>query len=246
MESGKELEEKDMKENQHWHDPVAESYAATISHKVPGYHLLHELTVDVLETEIKKAGSRILTVGAGGGEEIINMLQRKEDWLITGVDPSPSMLDMAKQRVAQLEMEARVTWHEASLDKVSAEPVYDAAVSLLVIHFIEKRQLFLDEVARRLQPEAPFMLAFIQGEMKSHAFQQELHMLSLFMQRQGLEKEVFTSFKNRLGQTTHPVPEEDIKEQLIKAGFEDIRPYFQAGMIKGLVCKRNRREADEK
>ncbi|MFX0109148.1 class I SAM-dependent methyltransferase [Bacillus pumilus] len=235
-----------MKGNQHWHDPVAESYAATIAYKVPGYQLLHELTIDVLETELKGAASRILTVGAGGGEEIINMLQRKEDWLITGVDPSPSMLDMAKQRVAQLEMESRVTWHEASLDKVSAEPVYDAAVSLLVIHFIEKRQLFLEEIARRLQPDAPFMLAFIQGEMKSQAFQQELHMLSLFMHRQGLEKEVFTSFKDRLGSATHPVPEEEIKEHLIKAGFEDIRPYFQAGMIKGLVCKRGRREADKK
>ncbi len=235
-----------MKENQQWHDPVAESYAATIAHKVPGYQLLHELTIDVLETELKGEAPHILTVGAGGGEEIINMLQRKEDWLITGVDPSPSMLDMAKQRVAKLEMETRVTWHEASLDKVSAEPVYDAAVSLLVIHFIEKRQLFLEEVAHRLQPDAPFMLAFIQGEMKSHAFQQELHMLSLFMQRQGLKKEVFTSFKNRLGSATHPVPEEVIKEQLIKAGFKDIRPYFQAGMIKGLVCKRSRREADEK
>ncbi|MEH7734566.1 class I SAM-dependent methyltransferase [Bacillus pumilus] len=235
-----------MKGNQRWHDPVAESYAATIAHKVPGYQLLHELTIDVLETELKGAAPRILTVGAGGGEEIINMLQRKENWLITGVDPSPSMLDMAKQRVAQLEMEARVTWHEASLDKVSDEPVYDAAVSLLVIHFIEKRQLFLEEIARRLQPDAPFMLAFIQGEMKSQAFQQELHMLSLFMQRQGLENEVFTSFKNKLGSATHPVPEEEIKDHLIKAGFEDIRPYFQAGMIKGLVCKRGRREADEK
>ncbi|MGE1142845.1 class I SAM-dependent methyltransferase [Bacillus pumilus] len=194
-----------MKGNQHWHDPVAESYAATIAHKVPGYQLLHELTIDVLETELKGAASCILTVGAGGGEEIINMLQRKEDWLITGVDPSPFMLDMAKQRVAQLEMEARVTWHEASLDKVSAETVYDAAVSLLVIHFIEKRQPFLEEVARRLQPGAPFVLAFIQGELKSQVFQQELHMLSLFMQRQGLEKEVFTSFKNRLGHTLFPM-----------------------------------------
>ncbi|WP_282059753.1 class I SAM-dependent methyltransferase [Bacillus pumilus] len=235
-----------MKGNKHWHDPVAESYAATIAYKVPGYQLLHELTIDVLETELKGAAPRILTVGAGGGEEIINMLQRKEDWLITGIDPSPSMLDMAKRRVTQLEMESRVAWHETLLDKVSAEPVYDAAVSLLVIHFIEKRQLFLEEIARRLQPDAPFMLAFIQGEMKSQAFQQELHMLSLFMQRQGLEKEVFTSFKNRLGSATHPVPEEEIIEHLIKAGFEDIRPYFQAGMIKGLVCKRGRREADEK
>ncbi|MFJ6206107.1 class I SAM-dependent methyltransferase [Bacillus pumilus] len=235
-----------MKGNQHWHDPVAESYAATIAHKVPGYQLLHELTIDVLETEVKGAASRILTVGAGGGEEIINMLQRKEDWLITGIDPSPSMLDMAKQRVGQLQMEARVTWYETVLDKVSAEPVYDAAMSLLVIHFIEKRQPFLEEIARRLQPDAPLVLAFIQGEMKSHTFQQELFMLSLFMQRQGLEKEVFTSFKNRLGHATHPVPEEEIREHLIKAGFEDIRPYFQAGMIKGLVCKRGRREADEK
>lgn len=231
---------------QDWHDPVAESYAATIAYKVPGYQLLHELTIDVLETELKGTAPRILTVGAGGGEEIINMLQRKEDWLITGVDPSPTMLDMAKRRVSQLQMEARVTWHETLLDKISAEPVYDAAVNLLVIHFIENRLSFLKEIARRLQPGAPFVLAFIQGEMKSHAFQQELHMLSLFMKRQDLEKDMFTSFQNRLGRSTHPVPEEEIREELIEAGFEDIRPYFQAGMIKGLVCKRGHREAEKK
>ncbi|MGX9290766.1 class I SAM-dependent methyltransferase [Bacillus sp. A015] len=235
-----------MKGNQHWHDPVAESYAATIAHKVPGYHLLHELSVDVLETELKGAASRILTVGAGGGEEIINMLQRKEDWQITGVDPSPSMLDRAKRRVAQLHMEERVTWHETALDKVSAETVYDAAVNMLVIHFVKDRLPFLQEIARRLQPGAPLVMAFIQGDMKSHAFQQELHMLSLFMQRQYLEKEVFISFKERLGDTTHPVSEKEMNGHLIEAGFEDIRPYFQAGMIKGLVCKRGRREADER
>lgn len=246
MESGKELEENYMKGIQHWHDPVAESYAATISHKVPGYHLLHELTVDVLETEIKGAASRILTVGAGGGEEIINMLQRKEEWLITGVDPSASMLNMAKQRVSQLHMEARVTWYETALNEVSAEAVYDAAVSLLVIHFVEDRLPFLQEIAQRLQPGAPLVLAFIQGDMTSRVFQQELYMLSLFMKRQGLDKEVFSSFKDRLGHGTHPVPEEEMRGHLIEAGFRDIRPYFQAGMIKGLVCKRCCREADEK
>lgn len=235
-----------MSVNQHWHDPVAESYAATIAHKVPGYHLLHELTVDRVEIELMGAASRMLTVGAGGGEEIINMLQRKEDWLITGVDPSASMLDMAKQRVSQLHMQARVTWYETALNKVSAEAVYDAAVSLLVIHFVENRLPFLQEIARRLQPGAPFVLAFIQGEMNSSAFQQELHMLSLFMKRQGLGKEVFSSFNDRLGRATYPVPEEEMRGHLMEAGFRDIRPYFQAGMIKGLVCKRGRREADER
>lgn len=131
-----------MSVNQHWHDPVAESYAATIAHKVPGYHLLHELTVDRVEIELMGAASRMLTVGAGGGEEIINMLQRNKDWHITGVDPSPTMLDMAKRRVAQLHMQDRVTWYEMALDKVPVEKLYDAAVSLLVIHFVKDQLTF--------------------------------------------------------------------------------------------------------
>lgn len=71
-------------------------------------------------------------------------------------------------------------------------------------------------------------------------------MLSLFMKRQGLGKEVFSSFHDRLGRATYPVPEEEMRGHLIEAGFRDIRPYFQAGMIKGLVCKRGRRKADER
>lgn len=45
-----------MSVNQHWHDPVAESYAPTIAHKVPGYHLLHELTVDRVEIDLMGGG----------------------------------------------------------------------------------------------------------------------------------------------------------------------------------------------
>lgn len=232
-----------MSVNQHWHDPVAESYAATIAHKVPGYHLLHELTVDRVEIELMGAASRMLTVGAGGGEEIINMLQRNKDWHITGVDPSPTMLEMAKRRVAQLHMQDRVTWYEMALDKVPVEKSYDAAVSLLVIHFVKDQLTFLQEIARRLQPGAPLVLAFIQGDPETPTFQQELHMLSLFMKRQGLGKEVFTSFRERLGVTTYPVSEEKMTAQLTEAGFQDIRPYFQAGMIKGIVCKRGNRKA---
>lgn len=235
-----------MSVNQHWHDPVAESYTATIAHKVPGYHLLHELTVDRVEIELMGAASRILTVGAGGGEEIINMLQRNKDWHLTGVDPSQAMLDMAKRRVAQLHMQGRVTWYEIALDNVPVEKLYDAAVSLLVIHFVKDQMTFLKEIARRLEPGAPLMMAFIQGDPESPAFRQELHMLSLFMKRQGLGKDVFTSFQERLGVTTHPVSEEEMTGQLTEAGFQDIRPYFQAGMIKGLVCKRGRRKADER
>lgn len=233
--------------NQHWHDPVADSYVATIAHKVPGYHLLHELTVDLLEAELKRPAPRILTVGAGGGEEIMNLLHRTKDWHVTGVDPSKPMLDMAKHRVAQLHMQERVAWHELTLEKVKDEAVYDAAVSLLVFHFVQERERvpFLQEIARRIKPGAPFVMASILGDMDSKAFQQELHMLSLFMERKGLGNEVFTSFKERLGDTTHLVSEEDVRGHLTQVGFENIRPYFQAGMIKGFICERGGREAEE-
>uniref|UniRef100_UPI002896F5E2 methyltransferase domain-containing protein n=1 Tax=Mammaliicoccus sciuri TaxID=1296 RepID=UPI002896F5E2 len=90
-----------------------------------------------------------------------------------------------------LHMQGRVTWYETALDNVPVKKLYDAAVSLLVIHFVKDHMTFLEEIARRLEPGAPLMMAFIQGAPETPAFRQELHMLSLFLKRQGLGKDVF-------------------------------------------------------
>ncbi|MGE6630568.1 class I SAM-dependent methyltransferase [Bacillus sp. NPDC077027] len=231
--------------NKNWNDLVAESYIATIEHKVPGYQLLHELTVDVLTATLPaEQHQNILVVGAGGGEEMVHVMERNKHWSMTGVDPSKPMLDMAKRRVDSLQMSQQVTWMETTIDQVQEEPVYDAAISLLVFHFVKDKQQFLQEIGRRLKPGAPLVIAAIQGGIETKVFEQELKALSVFMRRQGLAETVFSSFQDRLGESTIPIQTGELLNGLKQAGFERVNPFFKALMIEGFVCYRSHQEVN--
>nr|WP_281410078.1 class I SAM-dependent methyltransferase [Rhizobium leguminosarum] len=42
----------------------------------------------------------MLVVGAGGGLEIRAMAEARPDWRFTGIDPSPAMLELARQTIS--------------------------------------------------------------------------------------------------------------------------------------------------
>lgn len=79
-------------------DAVA-TYAEETPKRVPGLSDLHRMTT-ILLSERAPDAARILVVGAGGGLEIKAMAQARPNWRFTGVDPSPAMLDIARQTTA--------------------------------------------------------------------------------------------------------------------------------------------------
>jgi len=78
-------------------NPAAVSaYVRDTPRKVPGLADLHKMATLLLAEQAPRVAD-VLVVGAGGGLEIRAMAEMRPDWRFAGVNPSPAMLDIARQ-----------------------------------------------------------------------------------------------------------------------------------------------------
>lgn len=139
-------------------NPAAISdYVRETPRRVPGLADLHKMTT-LLLAEQAPGAAEVLVVGAGGGLEIRAMAEMRPDWRFTGVDPSPAMLDIARQTTSHC-AERTELFHGTAMD-APAGP-FNGAVCLLTLHFLEwhERLEALQEIRRRLRPGGVFVAA---------------------------------------------------------------------------------------
>lgn len=145
-------------QHSHFTDPAAiASYATDTPRKVPGLADLHRMAMLLLAEEAP-AEAHVLVVGAGGGLELVALATAQPGWRFTGVDPSPAMLDLARQALAPFA--ERVQLVTGIIDQVPAGP-FDGATCLLTLHFLDRgeRLRALREIHRRLRPGARLVVA---------------------------------------------------------------------------------------
>lgn len=133
------------------------SYADETPRKVPGLADLHRMAM-LLLSEYAPASAHILVVGAGGGLESRAFAEAQAAWHLTGVDPSPAMLDLARQTLAPFS--DRVRLMEGTVDQAPVGP-FDGASCLLTLHHIERSERLhtLQEIRGRLKPGARLVIA---------------------------------------------------------------------------------------
>lgn len=139
-------------------DPAGPSnYVRETPHKVPGLADLHKMAT-LLLAEQAPGAAHMLVVGAGGGLEIRAMAEMRPDWRFTGVDPSPAMLDIARQTTAPCAERTQLV-HGTAVDAPPGP--FDGAVCLLTLHFLEwhERLETLQEIRRRLKLGGVFVAA---------------------------------------------------------------------------------------
>lgn len=135
------------------------AYAEGPPRQVPGYSSLHRM-VSLLLAERTPPKARVLVLGAGGGLEIKALADAHPEWSFDGVDPSPQMLELARQTIGP--HGPRVHLHHGYIGDAPEGP-FDAATAILIFHFIplEDRLKTLQKVRRRLKPGAPFILVHL-------------------------------------------------------------------------------------
>ena len=92
-----------------------------------------------------------LDVGCGTGALTEAIFEQMQPRGVTGIDPSPGFLDYAKARVS----DPRATFEVADAQSLPVQSArFDVAVSGLVLNFVPKPLLAVQEMARAVRPAA--------------------------------------------------------------------------------------------
>jgi SAM-dependent methyltransferase len=134
------------------YDSFAEAYAAeTESNLLNGYYARPA----ILDLAGEVAGRRILDVGCGAGPLLEPLRDRGA--IVTGVDPSIKMLELARQRLGE-----GAVLHQAGLGGGPLpfpDGAFDDAIVCLVLHYLEDWKAPLAELRRVLAPGGRLIVA---------------------------------------------------------------------------------------
>ena len=212
----------------------ATNYDCFVQQWIPNYDYFMTIFPKLLADTTEKS---LLAVGCGTGNELIALKEHYPEWAITGIDPSPEMIALARTKLANYKNIELVV---AEASQLKDKALFGAASLLLVLHFIkypnEKLEL-LTEIQKRLEPGAPFILMGIFGN--SQQLKGNLKILRSLLPNNLSEKEIEERIE-RITHSLHRTTEEELEKLLQKAGFEKPTRFFQTSIYSGWMTKKSK------
>ncbi len=214
-------------------DPLrAAEYERQSRIALAGYDACHELAACMLTAALGPGSSAtVLVAGAGGtGNEIVVAGALEPNWRFVAVDPSQPMLELALARVREAGLLGRTEPVLGVVADLPAEVRFDAATLIGVLHHLpgdEAKQAILRDIAQRLKPGAPLVLA---GNRYAYASRPLL--MAAWGQRWRMngasEEEVRIKQGKILQGADPPQSDEAVATLLSDAGFEKPEPFFSS------------------
>lgn len=225
-----------MKEVEIFEDERAQGYDDRIKDMIPNYEYLMYSMPRYLRQEIgSKDNGNVLIAGCGTGNEIKTFKEHDDFWELTGVDPSPDMIGLARKKLSRYN---KVKLVVGQVKGLPSSRKFDGATLSLVLHFLPDdgtKLGLLKDIAERLKPGAPFLLIDMFGTMEEVSQNLELfkgmstgkydaHAIDLQIQK--IKEEI------------HFVKEDRFLELMEQAGFSRPIRYHQSLIFGGWICKR--------
>lgn len=210
----------------------ATGYNQFVETWIPNYHYFLDCLPKLLNDTNRKD---LLVVGCGTGNEIERFVKTLEHWTITGIDPSPEMIEQANDKLHNHDNVKLITGLVSDLE---IEKKYNVATLLLVLHFLDdngNKLNLLKDIADRLVSGATFVMLDITGD--KNQIQQNLKVLRQLLP-DGLEEEQINNRLNRIANELFAVSEERLAELLQEAGFEKPLRFFQSSIYMGWLTKK--------
>ena len=206
------------------HPKVVAGYDEHIRKLIPGYELMHAQVRATFQVHLA-ADAHVLIIGCGTGYEIQYLLQHFPKLHITAVDPSLTMLAQAKHNIQHLAQAEQVTLLHGTAADLADHLLFDAALSLLVAHFIDNthKAQFFAEIYQHLKPNAMLMTY----DLLLHAEEYELNILQCICQQQGLTLGQSEQMLARLADDFALISPQGYRDALAQAGFTHIKTYMQ-------------------
>lgn len=220
-----------------FNNTLANEYEKGIRRTLPSYDAMLRLIQTFYHSKLPE-NANMLVVGAGSGNEILQLAEGRPHWSFTGIDPSESMLNIAKERL--LALPNNMSFHQATiLDAPLPSTQYDAASCILVLHFIrddEEKLVTLKEIAKYLKPGAPFVLVAKYGQPGSLETEIQFDLWrSYWLQHTRLSVSDVAEMEKSIRSLSF-MSEEDILTLLQSAGFTKPSRFFATTLFGGWVC----------
>lgn len=216
---------------------AASDYDTRIPRFVPGYGLSSDIILALLLAEMRRP-AEILVVGAGTGVDLVKLALGYPEWNFLAVDPSEGMLQSARAKVVQAGVGGRVKFVESAIEAYTPGRPADAAVAVLVGHFMPdtgERLAFMQAIARALKPGAPYLTVdTIAPEDPSYVDQayQRWAMLD------GLAEDDAAAMTKRVRLQHHGITADRFAALCAEAGFAPPVRFFRALAYDGFATRR--------
>lgn len=216
---------------------MAEAYDRRNHGLKPISDCLHFLMRLVLIRLPRKA--RVLCIGVGTGAEMLSLAAERPDWSFVGVDPSGEMLDVGRRRLSEAGISERCKLIQGYVADVPDKD-FDAAVSLLVAHFIrlEDRPGFYRAIHDRLKPGGTFVSAEITGDPNRPEFPAMLDDWKQVQLMMGATEQSLETLDEMLRNALGVLSTESTEVLWREAGFSLPVPFFRAFMVHGWHAQR--------
>ncbi|CAN7443062.1 class I SAM-dependent methyltransferase [Caulobacter sp. LjRoot300] len=211
---------------------IADAYDRRNSALAPISDSLHFLLRLVLAD--LPVDARVLCVGVGTGAEILSLARIYPGWSFVGVDPSDEMLAVGRHRLQQAGVLDRCELLQGYAQDAPHDG-FDAAVSLLVAHFIrrEGRGAFYSAIHDRLKPGGCFASAEISGDLDAPEFPEMLEDWKRIQGLMGATPESLTKLGGMMRDVLGVLSPAETEALWEAVGFQKPVPFFQAFMIRG-------------
>lgn len=216
---------------------LANEYEKGIRRTLPSYDAMLRLIQTFYRSTLHEHAD-ILVVGAGSGNEILQLADGRPHWSFTGIDPSESMLEIAKERLQSLPN--NLSFYQGTLLDTHLPAIkYDAASCVLVLHFIqsyEDKLSTLKEIWNHLQPGAPFVLVSKYGQPGTIETELQFDLWrSYWLQHTKLSVADVAEMEKSIRALSF-MPEEAILTLLQEVGFIKPARFFATTLFGGWVC----------
>jgi len=179
--------------------------------------------------------ARVLCVGVGTGAEILSLSKSFPEWTFVGVDPSSGMLDVCRERLSTAGVLNRTELIHGYVHDVPLAENYDAALSILVAHFVKRqdRLNFYEAMCDRLSDNGTLINTEISYDLNSPKFQSMIKNWEAVQLLMGATPESLTNLSQVLREMLSVISPGETESLLIQCGISMPVRFFQAFMISG-------------